>query len=252
MEDKNDLWSRYRKEPSKEIKEKIVMNYAPLIKASAYRLYQGLPGNVELDDLLAYGSLGLLDAIDRYNPELSDKFEPYAMLRIRGAMIDGLRKMDWANQSSRRKAKEIEKAYTFLEQKLGRSATDQEVADYLGLTVKEFEQLLQEVGSLSVISLEQPLEKDEHDLFTLGDLLVDKSSPDPLDNLENLEIKDYLSKAIAELNEKERLVITLYYYEELSIKEISKILELSEGRISQIHKKAVLKLKGKLQRFLNL
>jgi len=250
MDEKNDLWQQFLKDGSKEIRDKLIISYSSLIKYCAQRIYQGLPRNVDFDDLLSYGAFGLIDAINKFNPNLNDKFEGYAVLRIRGAIFDGLRKMDWAPQSLRRKAKEIEKAYTLLEQQFGRSATDIEVASFLGINEQELEQRLKDVGYLSVISLEQHFEDDENDFTTLGDLIVDKNSPDPTENIEKNEIRVILSKAITELNEKERLVITLFYYEELTVKEISRIMELSEGRISQIHKKAVIKLKSKLNHIL--
>jgi len=246
MDDKKELWQRFLNNPSGENREKLILAYAPLIKYCAQRIYQGLPGNVDFDDLLSYGSIGLIDAINKYDPKLNTNFEGYAVFRIRGAILDGLRKMDWAPQSLRRKAKEIEKAYFSLEQKLGRSPLDYEVAEFMGISEKELEKQLQDVGNLSIISLEQPIDTGDSDLLTLSDFLVDGKSPDPTQNLEKNELKEYLAKALRELTEKEKLVITLFYYEELTVKEISKILELTEGRISQIHKKAILKLKSKL------
>lgn len=245
MDDKVELWQKFLTNPSNENREGLILSYAPLIKYCAQRVYQGLPNNVDFDDLLSYGSLGLIDAIHKYDPNKNKNFEGYAVIRIRGAIIDGLRKMDWAPQSLRRKAKEIEKAYFALEQKLSRSPSDIEVAQFLDITEQELEKMLQDVGNLSIISLEQPIDNGEHELLTLSDFLVDGKSPDPTENIEMDELKDYLKKVLTELTEKERLIITLFYYEELTIKEISKILELTEGRISQIHKKAVLKLKSK-------
>ncbi|MFZ5943683.1 MAG: FliA/WhiG family RNA polymerase sigma factor [Bacillota bacterium] len=246
MDNKKDLWQDFFNNPNIENRDKLITTYAPLINYCAQRIYQGLPNSVEFDDLLSYGSFGLIDAINKFNPNINNSFEGYAVLRIRGAIIDGLRKMDWAPQSLRRKAKEIEKAYFALEQQLGRSATDVEAAGYLGINENELEKLLQDVGYLSVISLEQEIDNDENDFFTLRDMLTDKNSPDPVKQLEQEELVEALGNTIQELNEKEKLVITLFYYEELTVKEISKVLSLSEGRISQIHKKAVIKLKSKL------
>ncbi|NLT94241.1 MAG: FliA/WhiG family RNA polymerase sigma factor [Clostridia bacterium] len=246
MDEKKELWQNYFANPCPENREKIILAYAPLIKYCAQRIYQGLPANVELDDLLAYGSIGLIDAINKFNPQKNNSFETYAVIRIRGAIIDGLRKMDWIPQSLRRKAKEIERAFITLEQKLGRSPSDTEVAQFLGIDEKELDKQLQDVGNLSIISLEQPIDNGEKDLLSLNDLLIDDNSPDPTEKIELEDLKKHLARELSMLTEKERLIITLYYYEELTTKEISKILELSEGRISQIHKKAVLKLKSKL------
>lgn len=248
MNNKKELWQNYFVNPNLENRDKLISKYAPLIKYCAQRIHHGLPNNVELDDLISYGAFGLIDAINRFDPNLNKNFEGYATLRIRGAIIDGLRKMDWVPQSIRRKAKEIEKAYVSLEQQLGRSPNDKEVAIFLGITEEELEKQINDVGFLSIMSLEQPVDNEEHNLLTLADLIVDPKSPDPTQHLELLEMKSSLATAINQLNEKERLVITLFYFEELTIKEISKILELSEGRISQIHKKAILKLKGNLSK----
>lgn len=243
---KNDLWSLYLKEKKPELREKIIVEYAPLIKYCALRVYQGLPKNIDFDDLLSYGALGLMDAVDRFDANLNSNFEYYAKVRIRGAILDGLRKMDWAPQTLRRKAKVLEKAYSTLEQKLGRYPTEGEVAQFLNIDEKGLEKQLQEIGYLNILALEQPIEKNDSDLFSLTDLIKDPKSLDPSESIENDELKKTLINAILSLNEKEKIVITLYYYEELTSKEISNILELSEGRISQIHKKAVLKLKSKL------
>lgn len=232
----------------KSSKEQLILEYAPLVRYCAQNIYNKLPKTVEFDDLISYGSFGLLDALEKYNPEISDNFQAYAILRIRGAIIDGLRKMDWASQSLRRKAKKIESAFHVLNQKYGRQATYEEVANYLKIKTTELSKYLTQIDSLSLTSLEQTFE-NEDDSLTLKDIIIDTNSVDPLKKIELEELKDALVKAIKELNEKERLVITLLYYEELTVKEISKILELSEGRISQIHKKAVSKLKVKLGKF---
>ncbi|KJS87494.1 MAG: hypothetical protein JM58_03915 [Peptococcaceae bacterium BICA1-8] len=247
MDDRKELWQQFFNNPSGENRERLILSYAPLIKYCAQRIYYGLPGSVDFDDLLSYGSFGLIDAINKYDPKQNNSFEGYAVLRVRGAIIDGLRKMDWAPQSLRRKAKEIEKAYFLLEQKLGRSASDYEVAELMGISKADLEKQLQIVGNLSIISLEQPIDQGEGDFFTLSDFLPDNASPDPIESIEKDEIKMHLEKALLDLNEKEKLVITLFYYEELTVKEISRILELTEGRISQIHKKAISKMKGKIK-----
>lgn len=251
MDDKKQLWQNFFNNPCTENREKLILSYAPLIKYCANRIFQGLPASIDFDDLLSYGSLGLIDAINKYNPQKNNSFETYAVIRIKGSIIDGLRKMDWLPQSLRRKAKDIEKAYFALEQKLGRNPLDSEVAHYLGINENELEKQLQEVGNLSIISLEQPIDNGDNSLLSLSDFLVDEKSVDPTKKIEIDELKKNLAKELSLLNEKEKLIITLYYYEELTIKEISKILELSEGRISQIHKKAILKLKSKLYSFIN-
>ncbi|MFZ7104619.1 MAG: FliA/WhiG family RNA polymerase sigma factor [Peptococcaceae bacterium] len=248
MEAKRELWQNYYLNPTLENRDKLITKYAPLINYCAQRIYQGLPNTVDFDDLISYGSFGLMDAINRFDLKLNNSFERYAILRIRGAIIDGLRKMDWAPQSIRRKAKEIEKAFTILEQQLGRIPTEMEAALFLGITEEELAKQLQDIGYLSIVSLEQPIDNENSNILTLSDLIIDQKSPDPLQEIELTEMKNSLASAIKDLNEKEKLVITLFYYEELTVKEISKILELSEGRISQIHKKAILKLKGRLSK----
>ena len=248
MDENKGLWTLYFTEKKPELREKLVLQYAHLIKYCAIKIHGGLPKNIELDDLLSYGSLGLLDAIDRFDPKHNTNFEYYAKLRIRGSIIDGLRKMDWAPQSLRRKAKEIERAYSALEQSLNRYPVEEEVANYLGISEKDLEKQLQEVSHLSILALDQPLDGNDNELLSLVDLIEDKTSPNPSAKMEFTELKQELAKAISDLTEKERLVVTLLYFEELTSKEISKVLDLSEGRISQIHKKAVLKLKSRLSR----
>jgi RNA polymerase sigma factor for flagellar operon FliA len=154
--------------------------------------------------------------------------------------------MDWAPQTLRRKAKALEKAYASLEQELGRYPTEEEVASFLGIKEEDLEKQLQDIGYLNILALEQPIENSDNDLFSLADFIKDQNSPEPSESIEYAELQKSLADAIQSLNDQEKMVITLYYYEELTSKEISKILELSEGRISQIHKKAVLKLKSKL------
>ncbi|MGI6226647.1 MAG: FliA/WhiG family RNA polymerase sigma factor [Peptococcales bacterium] len=250
MEDKKRLWQNFFNNPSDENKEQLILAYAPLIKYCAQRIYQGLPDGVEFDELIQYGSLGLIDAVHKFDSKLSNNFEGYAVIRIRGAIIDGLRKMDWAPQSLRRKTKEIEKVYFSMEQELGRTPLDEEVAQVMGITTKQLLKDLQAMQNLSIVSLEQPIDNGGTDFFSIGDFLVDSQSPNPMENIEKIELQKHLEQALTELKENERLVITLFYYEELTIKEISKILDLTEGRISQIHKKAIGKLKEKLQQLI--
>jgi len=242
------LWKKFRETGNEQAREELILGYAHLIKYAAIRIFQYLPkGAVEFDDLISYGTFGLIDAINRYDNEKNDRFELYANLRIRGSILDGLRRMDWAPQAMRRRTKKIEKSYQELEQKLGRTATDAEAADYLGIEIEELNSRLQEMDYMSLVSFDQPLYDDSGSQHTFADYLEDDRNPEPGENIEKEEMKKYLTEAIERLNEKERLVVTLYYYEELTIKEISRILELTEGRISQIHKKAVLKIKAFLK-----
>jgi len=202
--------------------------------------------NVEYDDLVGYGIFGLIDAIDKFDVNKKVKFETYASLRIRGAIIDSIREQDWAPRSLRKKGKELEKAYFELENELGHSATDQEVADRLGITVEELNKLLQEVNMSQMISLEDYLEQNHE--TGLDTLAVQKESNMPEQRMEAIELKEMLSEAIEKLPEKERTVVTLYYYEELTLKEISMIMNVSESRISQLHTKAILRMRGRLER----
>lgn len=201
--------------------------------------------NVEYDDMVGFGVFGLIDAIDKFDLSKGVKFETYASLRIRGSIIDSIREMDWVPRSLRQKNKELERVYFEIENELGHSASDKEVADKLGITIDEFYKMLNDVTVSSMVSLEEFLEQN----YEIGvDQHNSRSEDRPESYMEISEIKEILGDAINRLPEKEKTVVSLYYFEELTLKEISAIMKVSESRISQLHTKAILRLRGKLAR----
>ncbi len=240
-----ELWKQYDETKDPAIRETLIIEYAHLVKFIAGRLNIYFGSNVEYDDLIGFGVFGLIDAIDKFNTSKGVKFETYASLRIRGSIIDSIREMDWVPRSLRQKNKELERVYWEIENELGHSASDQEVADKLGVSIEEFHKLLNDVSISSMVSLEEFLEQN----YEIG---VDghTSSKDDLPEsyTEYGEIKSILADSIEKLPEKERTVVSLYYFEELTLKEISAIMKVSESRISQLHTKAILRLRGKLAR----
>lgn len=241
-----ELWKIYSETKDQSIKEQLIIEYADLVKYVAGRLSIYFGSNVEYDDLVGYGVFGLIDAIDKFDISKKVKFETYASLRIRGAIIDAIREQDWAPRSLRKKSKELEKAYYELENELGHSASDQEVADRLGITLDEFNKLLQEVNISQMISLEDYLEQNHE--TGLDPFSMQREAGLPEQRLEVIELKEILADTIDKLPEKEKMVVTLYYYEELTLKEISLIMKVSESRISQLHTKAIMRMRGKLER----
>jgi len=238
----NDLWEKYAKSKDQKLREELILNYLYLVKFIAGRLYVSYNNTVEYDDLVSYGMFGLIDAIDKYEFSRGVKFETYAHLRIRGAIIDYLREIDWIPRSVRQKAKELEKAYTEVELEKGSNATDKDIAEKLGITESELQKRIQSMTSYSVISLDEYL--DQHRENTID--LYNEDSSNPTSRIEAEEFKKSLAEAISGLPEKEKKIITLYYFEELTYKEIGSILSISESRVSQLHTKAILKLKAKM------
>ena len=245
------LWKDYRQGGSDAAREKLIEGYAPLVKYVAGRVAIGLPPNVEFDDLVSYGIFGLIDAIDKFDPDRGIKFETYAIARIRGAIMDGLRNNDWVPRSVRQKAKELEKVCSELENKLGRYATDQEICESLNISLEEFHRLLNEVSCTTLSSLDEMwmTRNLDDDSVRVLDLIENEDSSDPEKLVEINELKAALAKSIDTLSEREKLVITLYYYEGLTLKEIGQTLNISESRVSQIHTKAIFRLKGRLSRW---
>ncbi len=230
---------------------KVILQYAPLVKYVANRLAMRLPPNISIDDLVSAGVIGLIDAIDKFDPDKNIKFKTYAEFRIRGAMLDELRSMDWVPRSLRKKAGELERAYSELEQALGRPAEDEEVADALGIGLDDFYRLIDETKNITfldidVIKKNLPEGGADEDLF---DLISDEGKDDPFSKLNLLEVKEILREAIQSLPEKERLVVTLYYYEELTMREIGEVMGYTESRISQMHTKAMLRLRARLKQY---
>ncbi|NLY42487.1 MAG: FliA/WhiG family RNA polymerase sigma factor [Clostridiaceae bacterium] len=241
-----DLWKQYYETKSSAIREKLIIEYSPLVKYVAGRLSIYLGNNVEYEDLLSYGIFGLIDAIDKYDLSKGVKFETYASLRIRGAIIDNIRKLDWVPRSLRQKNKEIERAQAELESKYGRPPTDNEVADYLGMDLDSYSKIVSDLNISHLISLDEFIEQN-HDGKDV--LYKDDKSDSPASIIEINEIKNTLSDAIDKLPEKEKKVVILYYYEDLTIKEISTIMKVSESRVSQLHSKAIMRLRNKLGRY---
>lgn len=250
LQRQQELWKKYSETKDPAVKEQLIIEYADLVKFVAGRLSIYFGSNVEYDDLVGYGVFGLIDAIDKFDVTKNVKFETYASLRIRGAIIDAIREQDWAPRSLRKKGKELEKAYSVVENKLGRSANDQEVADQMGISVVELHKLLQQVNMSQMISLEDYLDQNRETGF--DPLSMTRETTLPEHRLEVVEIKEMLADAIDKLPEKERMVVSLYYYEELTLKEISVIMKVSESRISQLHTKAILRMRGKLERLRNV
>lgn len=244
-----DLWKKYSDTRDPAIREALIIEYSFLIKYIAGRLNIYFGSNVEYDDLVSFGAFGLIDAIDKFDINKGVKFETYASLRIRGAIIDSIREMDWVPRSLRQKNKELEKAYWEVENELGHSATDKDVAEKLNISIQEFNKLINDVNITSLISLEDFLEQNYE---SGADIPNPGKSEMPEYEAELSEVSDILGDAIEKLPEKERNVLTLYYYEELTLKEISAIMKVSESRISQLHTKAIMRLRGKLARHRSL
>ncbi len=240
-----ELWKKYQETKDQTTKEQLILEYADLIKYVAGRLSIYFGSNVEYDDLVGYGVFGLIDAIDKFDMNKGVKFETYASLRIRGSIIDSIRELDWVPRSLRKKSKDLEKAYAELENELGHTATDEQVAKKMGISMEELNKVLHEVNMSTMISLEDYLEQNYETGFDISNEDEDRI---PEKRIEVTEIKDILAESIGKLPEKEKMVVSLYYYEELTLKEISAIMKVSESRISQLHTKAILRMRAKLER----
>ncbi len=225
------------------------MAYSPLVKYVAGRMGSGLPAHVEEADLISYGLIGLISAIERFEPAREIKFETYAITRIKGAIIDELRSLDWVPRSVRARAREIERANAKLEHKLQRAPTDEELAGELGITMDELQEALLRISNSTMVALDElwSVSDSSGDQISLRDTLRDPDAPDPAQILDATEVKDRLADSIASLPEREKLVIALYYYENLTLREIGEVLGVTESRVSQLHTKAVLRLKSRLQ-----
>lgn len=228
-------------------KEETVVKYAPLVKYLAQKIAMRLPANIELDDLISSGVIGLMDAVDKYDETRDNKFKTYAEFRIRGAMLDELRAQDWVPRSVREKAKQLERTYVRLESSLGRQATEQEVCAEMGLTTEEFHTLLNEVRSVSLLNWDDLNTLSKSDKRSMLGLIENGKVPNPFAEISKSNVKGMIEKAIKDLPEKQRLVLALYYYEDLNLKEIGRILDVTESRVSQLHTQAILKLKARLK-----
>lgn len=245
--DVSALWARYKVEDDSAARDALILNYSPLVKYVAGRLASGLPQSVDTADLISYGIFGLIDAIQKFDPERAIKFETYAIARIKGAIIDELRALDWVPRSVRSRAREIESSYIALENRFKRVPSDSEVANHMGVTIKDYHAILTKLSYTSVVSFEELWvggDKEEGQ-SALGSI-KDDSAEDPVAIFESVEIKDILAGAIERLPEREKTVIALYYYEGLTLKEIGQVLGVTESRVSQLHTKAVLRLRARL------
>ena len=240
---KMKLWDEYARTKSPELREKIILEYAPLVKLVAGRLSMYLGYNVEYDDLVGYGVFGLIDAIDKYDNLKAVKFETYASLRIRGAILDQIRKMDWIPRTIRQKQKRIEVSIKEIEAETGRAATDEEIAKKLGISDDEYAAWQSQMKITGIVSLDEFMESGSE---VQAGQSTQRRFEEPEEVIEKSELKKVLSEALELLTEKEKKVILLYYYEDLTLKEISNVLEVSESRISQLHTRALQKLKTKM------
>ncbi len=248
VESKHKLWGEYSKCRTPELREKIIIEYAGLVKIVAGRLSIYLGYNVEYDDLVGYGTFGLIDAIDKFDYDKGVKFETYASLRIRGAILDQIRKMDWIPRTLRQKQKRLDSAYQKIESLYGRVATDEEIANELEISIDELETWQNQTKISNLISLDEYMEQGESHI----ECNQSEDFAQPQKIVEKKELKELLIKALEYLTEKEKKVIALYYYEDLTLKEISAVLEVSESRVSQLHTKALQKMRQKLGSNLNI
>ena len=245
--EEDELWNEFKKTKSTVLRDKFIRQYMPLVKYVAGKVATGMPSSVEFDDLVGFGQFGLLDAINKYDTSKNVKFKTYAVTRIRGSIFDELRQIDWVPRSVRQKSREIEDAIVSLESRLGRPATDTEIAKSLNLSEEEYHKTLMKVSGTSVLSLNDVwFAGDDNDNMSIGNNIESPSSLNPDVIAEREEIKKVIAEAISELPEKEKMVIVLYYHEDLTFKEIGQVLEVSESRISQLHTKANLRLRAKL------
>ena len=247
------LWKDYRETGSKIPKDKLLIEYAPLVKYISARIAVSLPSSVDRNDLIGAGILGLIKAVETFEPERGFKFETYAGHKIRGAILDELRALDWVPRSVRQKSRDLQKVFARLENDLGRPPYDDEVCDELGISIDEYEKMLSDVAPTTIISLEEAMPERHSDSkeIRLIDTIEDPGADNPLKALGFSEVKEILKDTIANLPEKEKLVVALYHFEELTLKEIGVVLDISESRVSQIHSKAILKLRARLLQKIN-
>jgi len=242
------LWQEYRKSQDQDLRDRLILTYAPLVKFVAGRVGASLPAHVDEQDLVSYGLLGLIGAIERFDPSREIKFETFAMARIRGAIIDELRSLDWVPRSVRFKHREFEKAYAEVESRLKRAPTDREIAEHLGISLGELHDIVTQISSVSILALDEPVSvgSDRGETISLMDTLTDVAHGDLIEGLEGDEMRAMLSAAINSLSDREKIVVTLYYFEGLTLSEIGDVLGVTESRVCQIHTKAVGQLRVRL------
>ncbi|MFN0088812.1 MAG: RNA polymerase sigma factor WhiG [Acidimicrobiales bacterium] len=243
------LWAEYVESRGQEVRDQLILHYSPLVKYVASRLAVGLPHNVELADLLSYGIFGLIDAIQKFDPAMGNKFETYAMQRIKGAILDELRNIDWVPRSVRSKARAVEKAMAKLEASLGRSPTDPELADELGMSENQLQTVLGQISFLGLVALDEMLSVagDRGESLTLGDTIAD-TGDGPVGLFETEEMKQILSEAINGMSDREKLVLVLYYFEGFTLAQIGEVIGVTESRVCQIHTKSVIQLRLHIKR----
>jgi RNA polymerase sigma factor for flagellar operon FliA len=246
-----ELWRSYKNDGDERARERLVVAYSPLVKFIAGRMASGLPSHVDEGDLVSYGLLGLIGAIERFDLEREIKFETFAVARIKGAIIDELRSLDWVPRSVRARARDVERAHAALEAEYGRAPTDEEMAEKMELTVEEFRDALLQIANSSVLALDDLWTFADPDgsggQISVLDTIQDPNALDPESEAHTAELKDRLADAIESLPERERLVIALYYYENLTLREIGEVLGVTESRVSQLHTKSVLALRSRFQ-----
>jgi RNA polymerase sigma factor for flagellar operon FliA len=247
--DLKECWRQYKDYGDQRARDQLILAYSPLVKYVAGRMVSGLPAHVEEADLISYGLLGLIGALERFDLQRNIKFETYAISRIKGSIIDELRALDWVPRSVRNWARQVERSVTRLENQLHRAPADDEIAADLDISVGEFHNILTQISHASIVALDEfwavgPVGSDR---VTLMDTLEDHNTPDPSRAFDLASVKDKLADAIRRLPEREKIVIGLYYYESLTLKEIGEVLGVTESRVSQLHTKAILRLKGRMK-----
>ncbi|GHU26859.1 RNA polymerase sigma factor WhiG [Spirochaetia bacterium] len=243
----NELWTTYHRERDPKIRDIFIKQYASLVKYVAGKIAIGMPNSVEFDDLVGFGIFGLLDAIDKFDPAKGVKFKTYAVTRIRGAIFDELRSIDWVPRSVRQKTREVEDAISAVEAHLGRIATDQEIADFLGIDEEELFKTMMKISSTTILSLNDVwTSKEENDKISIGDSIESPNNLNPDVIVEKDEIRRIIINYINDLPDKEKKILVLYYYEDLTLKEIGQVLNVTESRVSQLHTRAILRLRAKL------
>ncbi len=241
------LWTRYKSTAEQDARDQLILNYSALVKYVAGRVAVGLPKNVEQSDLVSYGIFGLIDAIEKFQPERGYKFETYAIARIKGAILDELRSIDWVPRSVRAKARELEKAMAKLESQLHRSPSDEELAAEMGIGETQLQNMLSQISFVGLVALDEMLSVggDRGEGLTLGDTIAD-SAEGPVGLYEVEEMRHILAQAIGKMPEREKVVLTLYYYEGLTLAEIGEVLGVTESRVCQIHTKSILQLRSRM------
>lgn len=238
------LWRRFKDDGDQQAREQLILHYAPLVKFIAGRVGSSLPSTVENADLASYGLFGLIDAIEKFQPERGLKFETYALTRIRGSIIDELRGLDWVPRSVRSRSREVERAYVTLESDLHRAPSDEEVAAYVGITMDDLHALFTAMSYTNVAALDEFLHGGDEGRATLGDTVVDRRMAAPEEAFEGQSLREAIGGAVHLLGEREQIIIALYYYEGFTLAEIGQVLGVTESRVSQLHSRAMLQLRG--------